>query len=100
MEDLEAKIGAIMNDPGMMEKLMSMAQSLSEPKQEQPQESMPDLKMVQKLAGLAGQANIDKDQQCLLSALSPYLSSYRLDKLRKAMRAARMARLASGLFGR
>lgn len=103
MEDLESKIGAIMNDPGMMEKLMAMAQSLSAPSQEQhppSDEGLPDMAMIQKLAGLAGQAGIDQNQQCLLSALSPYLSSYRLDKLRKAMRAAKMARLASGLFGR
>ena len=102
MDDLESKIGAIMNDPGMMEKLMSMAQSLSAPKEEPRQEqSAPqlDMAMIQKLSGLAAQSGIDKNQQTLLSALSPYLSRQRLDKLQKAMRAAKMAKLASGLFG-
>ncbi len=103
MEDLESQIGAIMNDPSMMEKLMAMAQSLSapkeEPKQEQPSAPPIDLAMVQKLSSLAGQSGIDKQQQSLLSALSPYLSRQRIEKLKKAMRAAKMAKLASGFLG-
>ena len=100
MEDLETKLGAIMNDPGMMEKIMSMAQSLSGPKEEPKQEPLPqlDLGLIQKLSGLASQAGIDKNQQTLLSALSPYLSGQRIDKLQKAMRAAKMAKLASGFL--
>ena len=103
MEDLESKIGAIMNDPSMMEKLMTMAQSLSASTEEhnQPQQSPPpmDMAMLQKLSSLAGQSGIDKNQQSLLSALSPYLSNQRIEKLKKAMRAAKMARLASGFLG-
>lgn len=102
MDDLESKIGAIMNNPDMMEKLMAMAQNLSGPKEE-PQQQQPapqiDMAMVQRLSGLAGQAGIDKNQQSLLSALSPYLSRQRIEKLQKAMRAAKMAKLASGFFG-
>ena len=101
MSDIESQIGAIMNDPGMMEKIMSMAQSLSEPKQEeQKPDPLPqlDIGMIQKLSGLASQSGIDKNQQNLLSALSPYLSSQRIDKLQKAMRAAKMAKLASGFI--
>jgi hypothetical protein len=55
--------------------------------------------MIQKLSGLAGQSSIDKDQKTLLKALTPYLNRERILKLEKAMRAAKMARLASGLIG-
>ena len=52
------------------------------------------------LSGLAGQANIDNDQRTLLKALTPYLSHNRIHKLEKAMRAARMAGMASVIFGK
>ena len=104
MDDLQAQLGAIMNDPDMMQKIMSMAQSFSGPPQptqpEPPQALSFDPAMLQKLSGIMGQAGIDPNQKGLLSALRPYLSCYRLDKLEKAMRAAKMAKLATGFFGR
>lgn len=51
--------------------------------------------MLQKLIGVARQSGIDKNQQNLLKALSPYLSRERIVKLEKAMRAAKIAALAS-----
>ena len=103
MEDLQTQIGAIMNDPEMMQKIMSMAQDFSGTQQQTepaPQPPPFDPAMLQKISGLMGQTGIDPDQKGLLSALRPYLSCYRLDKLEKAMRAAKMAKFASGLFGR
>lgn len=107
MDDLENKLGAILQDPQMMQKIMSLAQSLgqSEPAPNQepsPAPAMPelDLQTLQKLSGLAGQSGIDKNQRNLLSALSPYLSRHRINKLEKAMRAAKMARLATTFLGR
>ena len=98
MEDLQAQLGAIMNDPAMMEKLMGMAQSFSQP--QEAEDSLPfDPVMVQKLSGLMGQSGIDPNQKSLIAALRPYLSCQRIDKLEKAMRAAKMAKLASGLLG-
>jgi hypothetical protein len=55
--------------------------------------------MLQKLSGFASQSSIDKDQKTLLKALGPYLSRDRISKLEKAMRAAKLARLASGFVG-
>lgn len=101
MEGLEEKLGAILKDPGMMQKIMTMAQSLGgTPSQPAPQpEKSPaadiDLSMLQKLAGLTRQSGIDKEQQALLHALHPYLSRQRIHKLENAMRAARMARFAA-----
>ena len=107
MEDMQNQMNAILGNPEMMQKIMSMAQSLNQqqeshaPVQENSSFSIPDidLSMVQKLSGLAGQAGIDKNQRTLLSALSPYLSRDRISKLEKAMRAAKMANMASSFLG-
>lgn len=103
---MESKLGAILGNPDMMAQIMNMAQQLGgTPPQSTPQPEpsiLPeglDLGMITKLAGVASSANIDKDQQCLLNALRPYLTSQRIEKLGKAMRAAKLANLASGLLG-
>lgn len=106
MDAMEEKIGSILNNPEMMRQIMTMAQSLNptasvqEPAKEKPaaQPEM-DLGMIKKFSGLARQSNIDKDQQALLKALSPYLSRARLHKLENAMRAAKMARIAASALG-
>lgn len=103
---MQAQMGAILNNPEMMQKIMAMAQSLQGGSQEaQPQKDaqspvMPniDIGMLQKLSGIAGQSGIDSNQKNLLQALAPYLSSDRVNRLEKAMRAAKMARLASGFL--
>ena len=105
MEDLESKIGSIMSNPELMSQIMSLAQSMgSEPQQpaEESSSSFPEIDMqtLQKLSGLAGQSSIDTNQKNLLRALGPYLSAHRITKLEKAMRAAKMARLASTFLGR
>lgn len=109
MEDMESKLGAILGNPDMMAQIMAMAQQLggaasspqAPPPPPPPSSPLPeglDIGMLTKLAGMANSANIDKDQQALLIALRPYLTSQRVEKLRKAMRAARLANVASGLL--
>lgn len=105
MDDMQNQMNAILGNPEMMQKIMSMAQSLNQANtpptiaetKENVNTSIPDidLSVIQKLSGFAGQTNIDKNQRTLLNALSPYLSRDRLSKLEKAMRAAKMANLAS-----
>ena len=58
----------------------------------------PELEAMRVFSGLAQGAAIDKEQQALLNALTPYISRERRQKLEKAMRAAKMAQQASGLF--
>ena len=106
MDAMEDKIGSILQNPEMMQKIMAMAQSLnaSPPQQESPKDPSPgipdiDLGMLQKISGLAKQGNIDNKQQNLLRALHPYLSSQRIQKLENAMRAARMAKIAASVLG-
>ena len=110
MGEFEDKLASVMNNPEMMEKIMSLAQNLggSAPEPEQPppprQEASPfpdiDISMLQKLSGFARQSGIDKNQQALLHALAPYISSQRVARLERAMRAAKMAGLATNLLGR
>lgn len=105
MDELENKLSAIMGNPEMMEKIMALANSMgsAEPNQkaDTPQpSSVPqiDLSMLQKLSGMAGHSNIDSNQKNLLKALGPYLSRQRLGKLERAMRAAKMAGLATTIL--
>ncbi len=109
MDDMEEKLNSILGNPQMMSQLMSMAQSLGGVQQENrddtpPGDSTPlgaglDLNMIQKVAGLAQKSNIDRNQQALLKALGPYLSTERIHKLEKAMRAAKIAALATTVLG-
>lgn len=109
MDDLQTQMNAVLGNPEMMQKIMAMAQSLNpgssptqeppkeKPKQEQSGFSLPeiDLSMIQKLSGFASQSRIDANQANLLKALGPYLQKDRLSKLERAMRAAKMAGMAS-----
>lgn len=110
MDDMEAKIGSILGNPEMMAQIMSMAQTLgggapSPPPAPPPQPENPgipeglDISMITKLAGMVGSANVDKDQRNLLLALRPYLTVDRISKLERAMRASKLAGVATSLLG-
>ena len=99
MTEMDDKLGAILNNPAMMQQIMAMAQTLGQqtpPKEESPPPFDPN--MIQKVMGLGTQTSIDSNQQALLTALNPYLPHQRLNKLEKAMRAAKLAKLASSLL--
>ena len=104
MSEIEDKLNSVLGNPQMMQQIMAMAQSLGQtsgPHQEpEPLTNAPqiDLAMIQKLSGIANQNAIDANQQALLQALQPYLSKTRVCKLEKAMRAAKIARMASGFL--
>ena len=107
MEDMESKLGAILNNPDMMAQIMSMAQQFSggespPPPPPEPTPSLPeglDMGMLMKIAGMANSASVDKDQRALLLALRPYLTTDRIGRLEKAMRASKLAGLASLFLG-
>jgi len=106
MSELEDQISAVMNNPALMEQIMSMAQSFGQqtPEQEPPPANNPlnsvDLQLLQKLSGFAQKSHIDSNQQALLHALQPYLKGNRISRLERAMQAAKMASLATSLLGR
>lgn len=105
MDDFESKLGQILGNPEMMSKIMSMAQSFGSqeaPPTPQPEESSApefDFAAIQKLTGLMGKARVDNEQKALLAALSPYISGNRIQKLEKAMRAAKLAGVATSFLG-
>lgn len=111
MSEIDDKLGAILNNPQLMQQIMSLAQSMNQPASPPKQESPPpkpmptpgmpsemDLSLLKKFTGFARQSGIDKEQQALLRALSPYLSRDRVNKLERAMHAAKIAQLASSFL--
>ena len=105
MEGMEEKLGAILGNPQMMQQIMTMAQSLGSapPQPEKPpqpsHESGPDPAMLQKMMTIVQGSGIDRHQRELLRALEPYLTRERITRLEKAMRAAKLAGLASTFLG-
>lgn len=110
MSEAEDKLGAILNNPQLMQQIMSLAQSMNQqsspPKPDTPPPkpapvNLPtdmDLSLLKKFTGIARQSGIDREQQALLRALSPYLSRDRINKLERAMHAAKMAQMASSFL--
>lgn len=101
MSELEEKLGALLANPQLMQQISSLVQAMGQPSPSPPpptppqQPSEPDLSQLQGLASLLQSNRIDTNQQALLRALSPYLSPWRVGKLERAMRASKMAGLAS-----
>ena len=117
MSEIEDQLGAILGNPKMMADIMALAQSMGQeeppkgsgtpqgppgptppPPPPPPGEGGIDMAMVKALTGFARGACIDKDQQALIKALGPFVSREKIQKLEKAMRAAKIAQQASGLL--
>ena len=103
MSELEEKLGAILSNPQMMQQIAAMAQAFSGPAKPQEQKpspppSLPDIGALQSLPGLMQGNKVEPEQAELLRALTPYLSQTRIQKLERAMQAAKMAGLASALL--
>ncbi|MDY4754152.1 MAG: hypothetical protein SO355_02240 [Candidatus Faecousia sp.] len=111
MSELDEKLNSILSNPAMMQQIMSLAQALNQSEAQRqstnstapPQQSAePAVKeapfnpnLLNKIAGLMERGSIDKNQESLLKALGPYLSRQKLQKLERAMHAAKMAGIAS-----
>lgn len=101
MSELEEKLGAMLSNPQLMQQISSLVQAMGQPSPSTPPPTPPqqpselDLSQLQGLASLLQSNRIDTNQQALLRALSPYLSPWRVGKLERAMRASKMAGLAS-----
>lgn len=105
MSELDDKLNSILSNPQMMQQIMTLAQSLnSNGASASPQVSSSQNNtsfspsMLNKISSIMQRGTIDKEQQTLLSALSPYLSRQKLQKLERAMHAAKMAGIASELL--
>lgn len=109
MENIEEKISTVLNNPQLMQQIMSMAQSLGQsqpPMQEECSEPVSavipgiDIAAIQKISGLLQHAGVDGNQKALLAALTPYISKDRVARLERAMRAAKIARQVSSMLGK
>lgn len=114
MSELEQKLGAILNNPQMMQQIMALAGSMNASEQSAPEPQAPpkqasgeassplpmlnlDPAQLKTLAGLAN-TGVDRNQKALLQALGPYVSKHRVEKLERAMRASKMAAFATDLM--
>lgn len=106
MSELEEKLGTLLSNPQLMQQISSLVQAMGQPSQPapspppmpEPSPPEPDFSQLQGLASLLQSNRTDANQQALLRALSPYLSPWRVGKLERAMRASKMAGLASVLL--
>ena len=119
MSELDDKLNSILSNPAMMQQIMSLAQALNQseaqqppqqPPAQQPQSPQPQIpqeqfapsndrglnsNLLSKIATFMQRGSIDKNQEALLRALRPYLHNQKLEKLERAMHAAKMAGIAS-----
>jgi len=104
MNELEEKLNALLSNPQLMQQIAGLAQTMGGAAAEQPalppEEHAPGLpsldpRQIQLILQAVNQTGVDQNQHALLSALSPYLSTGKLSKLEKAMRASRIAGAAS-----
>ena len=106
MAEFEDKLNSILSNPALMGQIMSMAGSLGQsnepptpppkPKPEPQSQGLPfDPGTMQSMMRLLQSTQIDPKEQKLIQALQGYLPCDRLEKLTKAMQAAKIARFAS-----
>ena len=104
MTELEDKLNRVLSNPQMMQQILSLAQSMGVSSQQPPPPEhkdsipIPDPGILQKAASMASSTGVDANQRALLRALHPYVSRDRVNKLEKAMRAAKMAVFASSML--
>ncbi len=112
--DLESQLNAVLNDPEKMAQVMAMAQSLGlgSPPDASSQDAAPqaeaadaapafqpnDPTVQAMMSMLRESAGRDDRSTALLQALRPMLRADRQPKIDRAIRAARMAKLASVAF--
>lgn len=105
MAEFEDKLNSILSNPALMGQIMSMAGSLGQ-QNEPPPPPKPEPKpqssglsfdpgAMQSMMRLLQSTQIDRKEQNLINALQCYLPPDRLEKLQKAMQAAKIARFAS-----
>ena len=102
MDGMEEKLGAILGNPQMMQQIMALAQSMgsqSTTPEPPPKQDGPDPAMMQKMMSAIQSSGVDAHQRALLSALDPYLTRDRISRLERAMRAAKLAGLATAFLG-
>ena len=99
MAELEDMLNQVLSDPEQMNKIAGLAKSLmggGEPSHPGTQNSpLPiDPKMLGRIQSLMGSSEKSSSSEALLRAMQPYLSEKRRSKMDRALKLARMAKLA------
>ena len=100
MDELESRISSVLGDPEQMEKITRLAQSFmagtgnndTPPKTEAAMPEAELLNRIMRLMRTGGEK--DKGERAMLEAISPYLSEKRRGKMEKALRIAKLVRMA------
>ena len=112
MSDIQDKINKILNDPEALKQVQSLgaqlglsgAQAVKQPSPEPPKEEGGDvMNALARFAPVVSGLSADDDVSRLLSALRPFLSEEKREKLDKAQRLMKLVRIIplikdSGLF--
>ena len=113
MSEFEDRLNSILNDPEQMDKIASMAKSLmgggadSAPQQTPPPDSGAsslleglDPGMIQRvLQRMSGMNQGPDENTALLEAMKPFLKEKRRAKMDRALKLAKMAKMAQFAFG-
>lgn len=119
MAEFDDKLNSILGNPEIMNQIMSMAGALnqqgqsppppqpqSQPQTQAPQQPQQNASMpfnpaaMQGMMEMLSKTQIDSKQRNLIRALQGYLPSDRVQKLEKAMQAAKIAKYASSALGK
>ncbi len=114
MAEFDDKLNSILGNPEIMNQIMSMAGALNQQSQnatppqqtQQPQPQAQNASMpfnpaaMQGMMEMLSKTQIDPKQRNLIHALQGYLPSDRVQKLEKAMQAAKIAKYASAALGK
>lgn len=113
MSEFEDRVNSILNDPDQMDKITKIAQSLMGGEQAEPEERGGDNPFAALLGSggdemaalgrisraLNSQNQADREKTALLEAMKPYLSEKRRSKMDKALKIARLTRIARAAMG-
>lgn len=106
MDELDKKLESILGNPDLMKQIMELAGQIGNSSQEVPKpteetknvgtaQPIMDTNALRNISNILSKTGIDKNQQALLNAMRPYIGEIKIQKLEKAMQAAKMAQLAS-----
>ena len=93
MDDLESRLSSVLGDPQQMEKITKLAQSLLSGAGSETSESFGvDPELIGRLSRLMHTE--DGKERRVLEAMSPYLSEKRRGKMNRALKIAKLAKIA------
>lgn len=93
VDDFSERISQVMSDPAQMAQIMEMANRLGGQPPQEPPSAAPCPEQVQRILSLFGSCG--GKEEALIDALCPFLPPEKANKLRRAVRAARLSETVS-----